>query len=311
MALMKTLMHNIKWEHVNCHICNSYNVESIKINGIPLVEGQFGYVVYPVICKNCGLVFLGKRWTKEFYSIFYKYYYDDLYRLEIKPDYGIEAVINNMKEIYERILPFVFSNEYPLNILDLGASSGHGLKYLGDQLTNSKLFAIESSPECCEILTSREIGAELISNDFDLPWEDEYENSMNIIIMRHVFEHVLDPLTTLRKIRKSLANDGILYISVPDIINIRTDLRDYDNWWEYIFRSVHTYYYSKSTFIQTLKMAKLYPLKIVEENDEIWAVISKNELNEFQFVNQYDYQLKTLNNFFSGEYEKNIIPNKD
>jgi SAM-dependent methyltransferase len=296
---MKKLMHNIKWDSVNCHICESSEKEQIKINNEPLVDGQFGFSVHPVICKNCGLVFLGKRWSKEFYGIFYENYYDDLYRLETKPEYGISAVINNMDVIWNRIKPHVIDVNEKLNILDLGSSYGHGLKHLQSKLPNSNIFAIESSPESIEVLQSSEIGATLITNDFDLDWENKYKDSMDIIVMRHVFEHVLDPLLTLKKIRKALKKDGILYIAVPDIVNIRTNLRDYDNWWEYIFRSVHTYYYSKDTFIKTLQIESLYPVEIQEEEEEIWAVIKKDTTNNFDFENQYNKQKQIFEKYFN------------
>ena len=108
-------MHNIKWDSVNCHICEKSEKEQVKINNEPLVDGQFGFSVHPVICKNCGLVFLGKRWSKEFYGIFYENYYDDLYRLETKPEYGIAAVINNMDVIWNRIKPHVVNLNKELN----------------------------------------------------------------------------------------------------------------------------------------------------------------------------------------------------
>ena len=100
---MKKLMMNIQWEDVECRICHSSKPpQPISLYGKPLVDGQFGYAVHPVICE-CGLVYLNPRWSKKNYNIFYENYYDDLYRLEIKPDYGVQGVINNMKVIWQRI----------------------------------------------------------------------------------------------------------------------------------------------------------------------------------------------------------------
>ncbi len=95
---MKKELINIKWDNVKCHICNSVNTHPIMLRNNPLVEGQFGYAIHPVICKNCGLIFLSPRWSKEDYNTFYSFYYDNLYRLETKQDYGASAVIENIKE---------------------------------------------------------------------------------------------------------------------------------------------------------------------------------------------------------------------
>ena len=38
----------------------------------------------------------------------------------------------------------------------------------------------------------------------------------NIITLNKVLEHVADPIAMLRKVKKNLFNDGIIYIEVPD-----------------------------------------------------------------------------------------------
>ena len=76
------------------------------------------------------------------------------------------------------------------------------MKFLKEQLGSANLYGIESSPESIKSLTSNKVGAELVSEDFDSNWEDKYLNKMDLIIIRHVYEHLLDPIGTL-KIKKS------------------------------------------------------------------------------------------------------------
>lgn len=290
---MKKIMTNIKWDEIECHICNSKNFKPLKLYGKQLVDGQFGYAVHPVICVDCGLILLSPRWSKEDYNVFYENYYDDLYRLETKPDYGISAVIKNMEVIWDRIKEHVHGKIK--NILDVGCASGYGLKYLKDQNPGSSIYGIESSPDCCKSLQSKEIGATLVTTDFDSSWENGYKNKMDLIILRHVFEHALDPLGTLKKLKTVLKKDGFVYFAVPDMINIRTNLRDYDNWWEYIFRPVHTYYYSKETFFKTLNLGNFYPYQYGEEGEEIWCLATLNKTFPFGFKNVYQKQMNVLN----------------
>ena len=49
------------------------------------------------------------------------------------------------------------------------------------------------------------------------------------------------------------------------MVDVRVNLRDYKYWWEYIFRSVHTYYYNPETFQKTLEIGKLYPVLLEQE----------------------------------------------
>jgi len=290
---MKKLMMNIKWGKIDCHICHSKNQEIIKLFGQPLVDGQFGYSVHPVICK-CGLVCLSPRWSKKDYDIFYENYYDDLYRLEIKPDYGLEGVVKNMKIIWNRIKKYIEKNDIT-TILDVGCGSGYGLKYLSDQIPESKIFGIESSPKCCETLQSKKIGGKLVTRDFESDWYKKYRKKFDLIILRHVIEHMLNPVKTLRKIREVLTEDGFIYFATPDMMHPRTELRDYDKWWEYWFRPVHPYYYSKETLFKTLQLAEIYPYKYGDkENEEIWCLAKKHITKHFEFKSVYAKQKKII-----------------
>lgn len=285
-------MMNIQWTEVDCHICHSKNSsEPIMLHRKPLVDGQFGYSVHPAICE-CGLVFLNPRWSKKGYNVFYENYYDDLYRLEIKPDYGIEGVIKNMAAIWNRIEEHV-KNKVKY-ILDVGCGYGYGLKYLKEQIPNSSIYGIESSPECCKKLQSKEIGAVLVTTDFDSCWTDKYEGKIDLIILRHAVEHMLDPVKSLKKMKSVLTENGFIYISTPDMMSPRTRLRDYDKWWEYWFRPVHPYYYSKETLMRTLEFAGLYPHKYGEDNEEIWCLMTVDKSNRFEWCNFYKKQKEVL-----------------
>jgi len=291
---MKKTMMDIKWEKVNCHICNKNNSQIIKLNGEALVDGQFGYSVHPVICKKCGLVYLSPRWSKKDYDVFYEYYYDELYRLETKPDYGIEGVVKNMKTIWDRIEPFVNKKETK-NILDVGCGHGYGLKFLKDQIKDSEIFGIESSSECCKTLQSKKVKAKLVTKDFDSNWTEKYKNKFDLVILRHVVEHMLDPVKTLKKLRNILKKDGLIYFATPDMMHPRIKLRDYSKWWEYWFRSVHPYYYSKETLFKTLEMAQLYPYKYSDKiNEEVWCLAKKYKTDSFKFLNVYNKQNEVL-----------------
>lgn len=295
---MKNDLINIEWDNVKCHICNNDDLEPISRNGEPLVNGQFGYAIHPKICKGCGLVFLSPRWSRKDYNKFYTHFYDKLYRLETKQDYGNEAVLFNIKEIWNRIKDKVDTNKH-LNIMDVGCGYGFGLKYLKEQVKSASLFGIESSPESISSLQSEDVGAKLVTDDFDSDWDKDYIEKMDLIIIRHVYEHLLNPIETLKKLRKVLKPGGLIYFAVPDMVDVRTELRDYKYWWEYIFRSVHTYYYSPMTFQKTLEIGKLYPVYMEQEKEEIWCLVGKNKNHEFKFKSMYKSQLKIFNSLFN------------
>lgn len=288
---------SIKWEMANCHICASQSPQTpLELYGSPLTTGQFGYQINPVICQ-CGLVYLNPRWTSQTYDYFYKHYYDKLYRLELKPDYGIQGVLNNMAQVWER------SKQTPVTpkistILDIGCGSGHGLNYLKKEIPGSSTFGIEASPDCCAIFRNKMFGT-LIDTDIDGAWADHYKGYFDFIIMRHVAEHLLNPVNSLKRIKKALAANGIIYMAVPDMMHPRTVLRDYDKWWEYYFRAVHPYYYSKDTFFATLNAAGLYPFTYAEENEELWCLVSHKDHGIGFSKNIYEKQKAILKKYLS------------
>jgi SAM-dependent methyltransferase len=294
---MENLMININWEKPGCHICHSkFPPRSIKLKGKPLTDGQFGYSVHPVICK-CGLVFLSPRWGKKNYGVFYENYYDDLYRLESKPDIGVAGVIKNMAIIWSRIKEFISQDIE--NVLDVGCGSGYGLKYLKEQNPQINIYGIESSPDCSKTLESEEIGGKLFTSDFEDDWAKKHVGEMDLIILRHSIEHMLKPVETLKKINRALSDEGLIYVATPDMMHPRTKLRDYLNWWEYWFRAVHPYYYSKETLFRTLELANIYPNVFGEENEEVWCLAGKNKKNriDYDLDSLFERQVKILNKY--------------
>lgn len=285
------LLMNIKWEKVPCYLCgNNNNFLPIEVNGERIVAGQFGYAVFPVICE-CGLVMLNPRWSKKDYNIFYQNFYDDLYRLDIKPDYGKEGVIQNMKVIWNRI-SHLLDTTTQLEILDAGAGSGAGFSYLREVCNRAKFSAIESSKESIKSLA--QYGATVISDDLESDWSEQYKGEFDLIILRHVVEHFLDPVEALSHIKKALSPRGILYLATPDMMRPRIKLRDYDLWWEYWFRVVHTYYFSNETLLATAARAGLKHVIIENENEEIWCAMKSCENFEMDYSGLFDKQMKIL-----------------
>lgn len=285
------LMMNIQWEEVPCHLCGTRKKpRPLFHQGTPLVNGQFGYAVHPAVC-SCGLVYLSPRWSREDYRIFCRYYYDGYYRLEEKPDYGKAGVTEFMKTVWERIRKHIKNAK---NILDVGCGYGYGLKFLKERLPGSSIFGIESSPRCRRSMKSKAVGATLVASDFDSDWAGKWEHSFDLIIMRHVVEHMLFPLESLKKLHRVLNTGGMIYISTPDMMSPRIELRDYEHWWEYWFRPVHPYYYSQETLSRTLEKAGLYAHDAGREDAEIWGLFSPVKKSRAQEAGIYARQMAVL-----------------
>jgi len=70
------------------------------------------------------------------------------------------------------------------------------------------------------------------------------ERSFDVIVMNDVLEHLEDPKSTIRHARKILKNDGVLYVSTPDIDSALSRLLG-ARWWG--INLFHLVYFSRTT----------------------------------------------------------------
>ncbi len=275
------MLENKNFEQLSCMLCGETKSELIG------KRGQFGLPTYVSICPRCGLVYLNPRWNKNRYFEFYAKEYDKYYRPQIFVDESKELRYATTKTILDRL------NEYNLNsfksVLDIGCGMGWSLDFIAQRVKGISLAGIESSDYCIDNLVNK-VGGELLSNDVDSDWHSDYYGLFDLIIMRGVLEHFLNPISVLKKVHYVLSRNGILYIAVPDMMFPRGEL---DSYW---FRVVHTYYFSKSTLIQTTNKASLTPLKINSENSELWGVFKKGK-STLEFASVYREQIKYINHY--------------
>ena len=102
----------------------------------------------------------------------------------------------------------------PREILDVGAGFGHVLHAFGQRFPEARRLAIEFSDVCVRHL--RDIGAEAVAEPMEqvLP---RLDRQFDVIILSHVFEHLLQPGKALQNLAGRLAPGGLLYIEVPNI----------------------------------------------------------------------------------------------
>jgi len=268
---------NNDFEEIKCAVCESRDNKTL-FNGKNLNPS-----IYVAICKNCGLIYLNPRWKKEKYKHFYSNDYDNIHR-----DYLIK--VDGKKSLQGRAVQI--SNRAGVdsnfkNYLDIGAGEGSVLEFFGNKNSNAVLSAIEPSEACHKILKDKNI--KLLSNDVDSDWHLGNENKFDFIILRHTLEHLLDPLSVLKKIKYVLSDNGLIYISVPNMMMPRSDNLLKKSW----FIVSHTYYFSKSALLSLISRSGLKPVKIIDVDCELWGVFKKGEF-EFRNINNYWQQRLAL-----------------
>lgn len=249
--------------------------------------GMFGWPTHVSICKQCGLVYLSPRWTRERYNQYYTKEYEGDFREDREKSEETEQ--RKIRQAWPRIAPHLPEN--PSAVLDIGCGLGWALDYAAQQIEGVRIAGIESSEASIAHL-KQEIGAEFIHSDLDSDWHLDHQGSFDLVIMRMVAEHLLDPVAAFKKVRSVLSEDGIFYIAVPDMFHPDGSLS------EFWYRVVHTYYYSKPTLTRILNLAGLEPVVIKEQEFELWAVVRRRDsFEDSRLPSVYDHQLKVLRRY--------------
>lgn len=251
------------FENIACNVCGGSETASI------CEKGQFGLTCHLVVCKNCGLGYLNPRWTEERYLDYYKFEYDKHYRpglpVKDKGDWNSNAIIQRIKQ-------FLPSRKTKIKVLDIGSGEGNNLIDFKDYFLEADLLAIEPS-EKAQIKLA-EMGVELVSNDVNSSFHKEYKGSIDVVIMRHVLEHMLDPKEVLRKVHQVMHQNTVLYIAVPN--NLKPN-RSMTNWW---VRVVHTFYFNAISLGNLTQICGFEPLLMVEGDErnpgELFACFKKS-----------------------------------
>jgi hypothetical protein len=164
---------------------------------------------------------------------------------------------------------------------------GRSLEWLKTHYSNfNRFLAIESSKYCINHLKNT-IKAEVIASDIDSEW---FKSDVELVIMRHVLEHFLNPAEALGKVHDCMSENGIVYIAVPDMMHPSRSLSHY---W---FRGVHVFYYSASTLVKVAAIANLTPITIKSENSELFGIFKKSQNGDIKApdINIYNSQLKVI-----------------
>jgi SAM-dependent methyltransferase len=228
--MRKEAIAAFEFEEIACPLCGRQEYEVL------CEKGLFDVHINVSICRICGFVYLNPRWRKEDYDYFYKELYETYFG-ENSNQAGELGKYSTIIKRLDRVM--YFSTDEPIKVLDIGAGTGAGLLECKAKYPRASLFAIEPSEERQSGFDK--IGITTVSRDVDSDW-DSIEAKFDVIILRHVLEHLLYPRRSLQKIHEVLDDAGYLYVAVPNLDCASFPLtKDF-------FRMVHTLYFSERNF---------------------------------------------------------------
>ena len=155
-------------------------------------------------CQICGFLFSDMRFDNDELNNLYSSYREKRYsetREFFEPGYLIKNnLISENMNIINEVENFLDFAEERTNILDWGGDDGKNTPFLQD---SENIFIYDLSDK------------ELLDKCKKINYSELQDNDYNIIVCRHVLEHVSYPKDLLNDIKNFMNEDTILYIEVP------------------------------------------------------------------------------------------------
>lgn len=158
---------------------------------------------YLYVCKDCNLGQI--NYDSDIIPSYYKNNDKQIlnYNFDIDSVFPIHEVIKKANK-YNKIN----------KVLDIGAGNGHFL--FSAKQNNIKYLGVE--PSITKVNNCKKIGLDYIINGDieELTSNDKYHEEFDLILLDNVFEHLEDPLNSLKRIKTLLNKNGIIIIIVPN-----------------------------------------------------------------------------------------------
>lgn len=257
-----------------CPVCNGINLTP----HIVCIDHSVSHETFNIIrCKSCDLLMTSPQPTNQELK---KYYASDAY---ISHQTSAKTLLD---KIYLLIRNFTLKWKLSLieknvalsekNVLDFGCGTGEFLRVA--KATGWKTQGVEPSEN------ARQQASPLISNDILSSLQEiSSGKKFNTITLWHVLEHIPDLNTTLEKLKSLCAENGTIFIAVP---NHRSwDERCYKENWAAYDVPRHLWHFSIQNMRILFEKNSLTLLKIIPMRLDAYYVslLSEKYLNKGKF----------------------------
>lgn len=211
------------------------------------VRGEFQIVR----CGSCGLVYLSPRPTLAAIGDYYPDAYEPYLRVvpQALPAWKRWPLNYGLRK---RTQPIV-QRKAPGRALDIGCATGQFLAYLRDS-AHWEVLGIEPGESAARYARDT-FGLEV--HQGDLRSAQLADQSLDVVTMWDVLEHLHDPRVELHEIRRILKPDGLLVFRVPS--NDSLDAKLFGPYWAGLDVPRHMVVFDRRTLAQMLAQAGFAP----------------------------------------------------
>lgn len=233
-----------------CYACggNEFTVVANK--------DRYGFDLNYCLCDKCSYLFANPYYTEDCLSEFYGKHYAYIYGRAGSEQQVFEGgYVNAILKILPMLKPHMPKNG---SIMDFGCGYGGALASFPASWSRVGFDYDES-----QLAFGRKFGLDLRN----INMLEVYDGLFDVIMLNQVLEHVPDPVFLLKKLKKYLKPNGIMYIEVPgfkSIIDVGIDPR-------LAFKNAHRHFFCLDSLCRVTDYADL---KLVNGNEGVSAIYS-------------------------------------
>src|SRR3989338_1112219 len=245
-----------EYESVPCNFCMGVDVHTLSRTG------QDGLPLHAVMCRNCGLIFINPRMTREWY---FKYYQGEYREKTIEHGtdgrkFNIEAMYKKALSHGERLGKTLRENiTHPQLIVEVGSSAGGVLKGLQNVL-GGQVLGVEPSEKEANFAIAHGVKTHVaLFENVDqrlLP-------SCSLVVCTQSLNHLLYPRAFLAWAHDRLETNGILAL---EVVNFRHQLKDAGKFKNAV-KIDHPYMFTPEVLCDFVRSAGFEILKCVNDED--------------------------------------------
>lgn len=293
--LISRLNSNImyKQDHIDldcCLVCGNTNLEK-RFTGYSRYNPRLFHKL--AICKDCGHIQQFPLFEDKEYEVINRRFFDTQYMINNQEN--SENNLRKLNKLKARISPYLKNN---YKILDVGAGEAWAMNFFKKKRCD--YFAIEAVGRLSKSIQDR--GGEVIGKTIFANYTN-YHKFFDIIIFRHILEHLLTPKEALLKLKNMLKVDGLIYLALPNSANpcVRKGFRTS------FIRPVHISYFCEGNVIRIANDVGLNPI-YSEAMGEIYCLLTHSkESDNYKYKNYYLVQKKVFEKKCKEAFGKDFI----
>ena len=253
-----------------CLVCESKNINPFLTFYSQYISKFFKKIA---ICNDCFHV--------QIYPLFNEVEYEKINNEFFGGKYMVANQMNTknnfdkINRIDNYLSPYL---DKEMDVLDVGGGETWALQFFLSK--ECSYNAIEMVPRLAKLIEEK--GGNIIGKSIYHDYS-KYENSFDIIILRHVLEHLIYPKKALLQLKKLLSTNGVIYLVVPNgaepTKNKGYNVKDISKkgFRTSFLRPVHISYFSAENIIKLANSIGLNAVK-TDDPDELVFILKHGEI---------------------------------